>query len=80
MDDAGPIPTACRYNPALPTCHQCIDLTDDGFVDAVCAYSCRMGQDDCPPGQTCTQTGSSYTTSYQPCRDRTGDVELGFCR
>ncbi len=74
------VSTSCQDNPALPTCFQCVDLTDDGQLDGVCAYTCRMGQQDCPQGQTCTVASVAQRTSLQPCRNVTDGYELGYCR
>jgi hypothetical protein len=79
--DAGKmVSTYCQDNPALPTCFACVDFTENGLVDGVCVFTCRMGQPDCPQGQTCTASGSMQRTSYQPCRDKTNGQELGYCR
>ncbi len=80
LDAGRMVPTYCLDNPALPTCFQCVDLTGNGLLDGVCAFTCRLDEADCPPGQTCTHADSSNRTSYQPCRDLTAGHELGYCR
>jgi hypothetical protein len=73
------VSTFCLDNPVLPTCFQCVDLTDNGELDGVCVYTCRMGKQDCPEGQTCT-AGTGQRTGYQPCRDATDGQQVGYCR
>lgn len=80
MDAGEMVSTSCQDNPALPTCFQCVDLTENGQLDGICAYTCRMGQQDCPQGQTCTAGSNAQRTSYQPCRNVTDGYELGYCR
>jgi len=79
--DAGQlVSTSCRDNPALPTCFQCVDLVGTSEVEGVCAYTCRIGEDDCPEGQTCTVHDNAQRTSYQECRDLTDGYDLGYCK
>ena len=82
LDGAGEkVATSCADNPALPTCYQCVDLSANGTTLApVCAYSCRVGQQDCPQGQTCTKSDNASRTSMQECRNKTGGFEVGYCK
>jgi hypothetical protein len=80
MDAGQLVSTSCQDNPALPTCFQCVDLVGASEVEGVCAYTCRIGEDDCPEGQTCTVHDNAQRTSYQECRDLTGGYEIGYCR
>jgi len=80
LDSAGdPVTTDCLDNPALPTCHQCLNQSGTSPGDYVCAFSCRIGEDDCPSGQACTATSNTRQTGFQDCRDLTDGYEVGYC-
>lgn len=79
--DAGRnIASSCQDNPKLPTCYQCLNTGSSGEVKGMCVYTCRIGQDDCPPGQTCTATDNTSRTSQQECRNALGGTQVGYCK
>jgi len=73
----------CADSPTLAGCRMCLQIPGidaGGAEDDFCVYACRIGQQDCPAGQTCLPQPGGSRDTVGSCRTFASPSALGYCR